>query len=313
VTGTTSASAVVVNVGGTTTTVPVTGGTFRFDAPLGLGSNTITVAVVGANGGTAVQRRTITSTAFGAALGVVDDPAGDDNGPGSYVYPANDAFNAGAFDLTRFGVYDDGRSYNFVATLAGDVRNPWGGNQISVQRLNVYVRTGQTTGRVPALPGTNATLTAPYDRVVTADGFTDLGVRDATGATVSGATMLALPATRQVVVSVPKTAFGPAGLAGAQYAVALGSHAGDGEGTGGLRPVYDLGYWQSTAGTGMSWVHDYRFGGGAGQWTGENPATDTDTSDPNVLDVLVGPGQSQQSVLDWRGGATPTLPYVTLG
>ncbi len=33
--------------------------------------------------------------------------------------------------MTAFGVYDDGRSYNFVTTIAGELRNPWGGNQIA--------------------------------------------------------------------------------------------------------------------------------------------------------------------------------------
>jgi hypothetical protein len=148
--------------------------------------------------------------------------------------------------------------------------------------------------------------------VVTADGFNDLGVRDASGATVSGATLLALPATRQIIVSVPKSALGSIDLATASYAVVMASHAGDGEGTGHVRPVYDLAYWQSTVGTGMSWIHDYRFGGGAGEWTDANDARDTDTRDPNVIDLLVPSGQPQSSVLDWQAGAPVTLPYVAL-
>jgi hypothetical protein len=155
-------------------------------------------------------------------------------------------------------------------------------------------------------------MAAPYDYVVTGDGFNDLGVRDAGGATVSGASLLALPATRQIVLSVPKTALGSADLATASYAVVMTSHAGDGEGTGHIRPVYDLAYWQSTAGTDMWWIHDYRLGGGAGVWTDANDARDTDTRDPNVIDVIVGPGQSQAAVLDWTAASPVTLPYVEL-
>ena len=313
VSGTTDAEHVYVNSGGTTASVPVSGGSFTYDAPLYLGSNKITVVAVSSDGGSATEQRTVTSTNFGTQLGTIADPTGDDAGRGSYVYPANDAFNAGAFDMTGFGAYDDGRSYNFVTTIAGQVRNPWGGNQISVQRLNLYIRTGSATGTVPALPGTNAKLAAPYDFVVTADGFNDLGVRDAAGATVSGATLLALPATNQIIVSIPKEAFGSADLATASYAVVMTSHAGDGEGTGHIRPVYDLGYWQSTAGTGMGWIHDYRFGGGAGVWTGDTDARDTDTSDPNVIDLVVPAGASQSTVLDWTLASPVTLPYVQLG
>jgi glucan 1,4-alpha-glucosidase len=313
VSGTTDAATLYVNSAGQTKQVAVTGGSFTTSAPLSLGRNTITVVAVGADGGTSVVQRSVTSTNFGTPVGAVDDPAGDDNGPGTYVYPAAGEFNAGAFDLTRFGVYDDGLNVNFVVTLAGEVRNPWGGNQISVQRLNVYVRGGTGTGAVPALPGTNARLAAPYDLVVTGDGFNDLGVRDAAGNPVGAAALLALPATKQIVVSVPKPVLASTNLSTAQYGVVMMSHAGDGEGTGHVRPVYDLAYWQSTAGTGMSWIHDYRLGGGAGVWTNDNDAKDTDTRDPNVVDVIVPTGTSQGQVLDWTTASPVTLPYVSLG
>jgi hypothetical protein len=310
VTGTTNARDVYVNAGGQTQRVA--GGSFSVSVPLSLGVNQITVVAVAANGGTAMVQRTVTSTNFGTRVGTASDPAGDDNGPGTYVYPADGAFNPGAYDVTGFGVYDDGRSYNFVTTIAGEVRNPWGGNQIAVQRINVYVKTGSSTGGVPALPGTNANLEAPYDYVLTADGFNDLGLRDASGNTVAAATLLALPSTRQIVASVPKTAIPGLGTA-TRYVVAMLSHGGDGEGTGHIRPVYDLAYWQSTAGTGMSWIHDFRLGGGAGEWTGDGDAHDTDTRDPNVVDTLVPAGASQAQVLDWRAAAPVVLRYVTLG
>ena len=121
---------------------------------------------------------------------------------------------------------------------------------------------------MPALPGTNANLESPYQYVLTADGFNDLGLRDASGNTVGSATLLALASTRQIVASVPKTDI-PGGLAGARYVLTMMSHGGDGEGTGHIRPVYDRAYWDSTAGTDMSWIHDYRLGGGAGEWVGQ--------------------------------------------
>lgn len=308
VSGTTNAPDVYVNAGGTTTRIA--GGTFSTTVPLGLGVNQITVVAVAANGGTATVQRTVTSTNFGTALGTATDPADDDNGPGEYVYPADGAFNPGAYDITGFGVYDDGRSYNFVTTIAGELRNPWGGNQIAIQRINVY-KAGSGTGATPALPGTNANLEAPYDWVLTADGFNDLGVRDASGATIAGATLLALPSTRQIVASVPKADLGP--LTGARYAVVMASHGGDGEGTGHIRPVYSLAYWQSTEGTGMDWIHGFRLGGGAGEWTDANEARDTDTRDPNVVDILVPAGGSQADILDWRAAAPVTLRYVGIG
>jgi glucan 1,4-alpha-glucosidase len=311
VSGTTDAATVYINAGGQTSQVMLSDGSFSASAPLSLGRNTVTVVAVGADGGTSVVQRTVTSTNFGTAIGSIDDPAGDDDGPGTYVYPAAGEFNPGAFDLTRFGVYDDGVNVNLVVTLAGDVRNPWGGNQISVQRVNVYVRGGTAAGAVPALPGTNARLAAPYDLVVTGDGFNDLGVRDAAGNTVGPASLLALPATRQVVMSVPRSVLGATNLATAEYAIVMMSHAGDGEGTGHVRPVYDRAYWESTAGTDMWWIHDYRFGGGAGVYDGTIDARDTDTRDPNIVDLIVPAGSAQDQILDWTA-APVTLPYVPL-
>lgn len=313
VSGTTDAATVYVNAAGQTWQAAVTSGSFSTSAPLSLGRNTVTVVAVGADGGTSLVQRTVTSTNFGVALGAIDDPAGDDNGPGTYVYPAAAEFTTGAFDLTRFAVHDDGVNVNFVVTLAGDVHNPWGGNQISVQRVNVYIRGGSATGAVPALPGTNAQLAAPYDLVVTGDGFNDLGVRDAAGSTVGSASLLALPATRQVVMSVPRSVLGGIDMSSAQYAVVMMSHAGDGEGTGHVRPVYDLAYWQSTAGTDMWWIHDYRLGGGAGVYNGSIDARDTDTRDPNIVDVIVPAGAAQNQVLDWTTASPVTLPYARLG
>ena len=311
--GTTDASAVYVNAGGSTTKVDIVGGAFSYDAPLSLGTNTITVVAEGSDGGTSTVQRTVTSTNFGDEIGTISDPQGDDNGPGTYVYPTNDAFNDGAFDLTKVGIYDDGTSYNFVTTIGGDLRNPWGGNQISVQRMDFYINTGGAgTGPVDALPGTNATLASPYTFVVTGSGFATPVVRDAGGTVIANASLLAIPGTRQVAVSVPKTAFGSADLAAATYGVTMMSHADTNEGVGGIRPVYAKDYWDASPGNGMSWIQEYRFGGGAGEFTDGNPARDTDSGDPNVMDILVPAGQAQGAVLDWTANSPVVLPYVPL-
>ena len=55
------------------------------------------------------------------------DPAGDDNGPGTYAYPTSDNFHAGAYDLQRFQVYDSGADTVTFRVQAGgphaDVRH----------------------------------------------------------------------------------------------------------------------------------------------------------------------------------------------
>ena len=316
VTGTTDGTAAYLHVGGETTELPLSDGAFSVSVPVALGPNEITVAVVGADGGTTIARRHVASTDLGEAIGTVADPAGDDNGPGSYVYPTSSAFSEGAFDVRELGVYDDGANVNFAVTLDGATTNPWGGNQMSVQRFDLYLGTGAGpgagSGPVPARTGTNADLAAPYDLVITADGFAGLGVRDASGAVVGSARLTAIADTQQYVVSVPADVLASVDLASAEYALTMMSHAGDDEGAGGIRPVYDAAYWASTAGTEMSWIHEYRFGGGAGEWTGDTAAKDTDTSDANVLDILVPNGRSQSEVLDWTAGSPVVLPYVGL-
>ena len=314
VAGSTDAASVWVAAGGHAVEASVIGGAFTAEVPVVLGANTITVVAVGADGGTTAVQVPVTSTNFGTAVGTVDDPSGDDNGPGDYVYPTNSAFNPGAFDLTQLGVYDDGNSINFVTTLAGEILNPWGGNQMSVQRVDIYVSTDAAGAAVAARPGTNANLAHPYDFVVGGSGFIQPAVRDATDAVLANATLLVLPATHQIAMSVPKDVFDGVDLAGATYQVALMSHADpNGEGTGGIRPVYDFDYWNTSPDIGMSWIKEYRFGGGAGVWTDQNDARDTDTRDPNTIDVLVPDGATQSTVLDWRAGSPVVLPYVPLG
>ncbi|MEP9381831.1 glucan 1,4-alpha-glucosidase [Nocardioides sp. KR10-350] len=313
VAGTTDAASVSVNGGGSTVDAPVDSvGHFSVSVPLSLGSNVITVAAVGSDGGTTLVRRTVVSTSLGTRLGTVSDPSGDDDGPGTYVYPTSADFVPGAFDVTGFGVYEDPEQVNFAITIRGDLTSPWGGNQISVQRFDIYLRTGSGSGAVAALPGTNAELEAPYDRVITADGWGP-AVRDGSGATLGTPTLTGIAETHTLVVSVPRDLL-PSDLSSASYALTSMSHADEagGEGVGGIRPVYALDYWQNPP-AGMEWIQQYRFGGGAGQWTGDNAAKDTDTPDPNVLDILVPSGSSQADVLDWTSRSPVVLPYVPLG
>jgi glucan 1,4-alpha-glucosidase len=310
VAGTTDGERVFVHAGGETREVPVVDGAFETTVTLAFGENGIAVVAVGSNGGTRSEQ--VDVVFLGRPLGTAPDPEGDDDGPGTYVYPAADAFNEGCFDIAGFGVYDDGANYNFVVTIAGDLRNPWGAKAISVQRLNVYVQTSPGGEEAPALPGTNANMAEPYQYVVIGDRFEE-AVKDGAGEKVASSSVSAIPSTRQIAVSVPKETFGDADLAAARYQVAMLSSAEPGEGIGFARPVYDLAYWESTAGTDMWWIHDFRFGGGAGVFDGSLESRDTDTRDPNIVDVLVGPGQEQGEVLDWETRSPVALPYVELG
>ncbi|MEZ0289885.1 MAG: glucodextranase DOMON-like domain-containing protein [Sulfolobales archaeon] len=72
----------------------------------------------------------------------VEDPVGDDNGPGTYVYPKADVFKPGVFDLVRFRVVDSGDKVLFETYFRELGDNPWNGpNGFCLQYTHIYIRT----------------------------------------------------------------------------------------------------------------------------------------------------------------------------
>lgn len=103
------------------------------------------------------------------------DPKGDDNGPGTYVYPTDKVYAAGAFDMTRFEVVPKGSQVEFRVTMARRIDDPWdskawGGNGFSVQMAFIHIDTDGTagSGATEGLPGTNVRFKSEeaWDRVV---------------------------------------------------------------------------------------------------------------------------------------------------
>ncbi len=91
----------------------------------------------------------------------VDDPSGDDNGPGTYTYPKDAVFKPGVFDLTKFTVAETDRDLVFSFTVGAPIDNPWGSAiRLSVQTFDVYIDTdpGKGTGARMLLDGRNAAL-----------------------------------------------------------------------------------------------------------------------------------------------------------
>ncbi len=315
VSGTTNAASLYVSVDGAKQQVPVNGGAFDVVVSLPALNNQIVVAAVADDGGTRQEIRNV--QAFGDRLGGITDPSGDDNGPGSYVYPTDAAFNPGSFDLTGFSVYRDGDNVNLVTNVAGAINNPWGGNGMSTQRVNVYVHdpAETSTASTPLLPGTSTNAAGPWTRAIVADGRYQSsrfggGVYGPDLARTGDARLQVIPATSQIVVTVPASTFGAVDPAKAGYQVSMYSDAEDGEGIGNVRPVYSKTCWDG--GDGCPWfVKPYRFGGGAGTWDGGLAAHDTDVSDSNAIDIISG-SAAQSSVMDWTKGSPVTVPYVPL-
>ena len=92
---------------------------------------------------------------------LIEDPEGDDTGPGGYTYPKDGVFKAGDFDLTAFEVSSDGANYYFSFTLKAPITNGWNSPAgFSVQTFDVYIDKdpGAGTGNRMLLPGRNAAL-----------------------------------------------------------------------------------------------------------------------------------------------------------
>lgn len=83
----------------------------------------------------------------------VDDPEGDDYGPGTYVYPTNPAFApfSGIFDLTGFKVSCDDENAYFDIELAR-IANTWNAPEgFSHQLINIFIDTTPGAGRTDTL------------------------------------------------------------------------------------------------------------------------------------------------------------------
>lgn len=109
-------------------------------------------------------------------LGRIEDPAGDDRGPGSYVYPTDALFVPGSFDLRAVTVQRDANDLVFAIELGAAIRNPWGSPiGLSLQTIDLYLDRdpGRGTGARALFPGRNAALPAGYgwDAAVRVDGW----------------------------------------------------------------------------------------------------------------------------------------------
>ncbi len=103
------------------------------------------------------------------------DPAGDDKGPGTYLYPTDAVYKPGSFDITEFEVLPSGDTVEFKVTVKARIEDPWdsaawGGNGFSVQMAAIHVDTDHVKGSgvTASLPGFNVRFSEEeaWDKVV---------------------------------------------------------------------------------------------------------------------------------------------------
>ncbi len=84
-----------------------------------------------------------------------EDPAGDDKGPGEYVYPTDAVYTGGSFDLTGLKVVAKGKRLTFEVSVNASLEDPWGmGVGFATQMVFIHINTGEG-GHTEGLPGTN--------------------------------------------------------------------------------------------------------------------------------------------------------------
>jgi alpha-amylase/alpha-mannosidase (GH57 family) len=224
----------------------------------------------------------------GTEIWAMEDPKGDDFGPGTYVYPLNKVFTEapGLFDLIRYAVYDAGDSWQLSFDFPS-LPNPWNGpHGFSHPIIFVYfdVKEG---GRTDAHEEGKAAQVAfdpnhPWDYVIKIAGWPGYG-RHLWTAGGEGPFLVDVasdPKRGRVIVTIPKSLIPE--IRGWHY-VLVGSQ--DGYGPNHIRPI----------------------GKAPGEWTGGG-CPDPMWA-PQLYDILASTVEEQKAQL---GSYTPGKGYAVL-
>ncbi len=217
----------------------------------------------------------------GAEVWAAEDPAGDDHGPGTYVYPLNSVFaERGLFDLVRYGIYDAPDRWQLAFEFP-TLPNPWNGPQgFSHPILYLYLDVAPG-GRTESHEEAKAAQVAfdpdhPWDVFVKVAGWPAYG-RHLWLATGEGPFLVEVasdPKRGRIIVTIPKALIPE--MRGAHY-ILVGSQ--DGYGPNHLRPI----------------------GVTAGEWTGGGCPDPLWA--PQIYDYLAPTGVLQQALLTGHDGA----------
>ena len=222
----------------------------------------------------------------GQTVAQLDEPEGDDNGPGEFTYPTGDAYTEGVFDMNEVTIHDGGDTHQFKVGLAGDLTNPDEFDAgFSLQHLQLYLRdpeaeSGATAGR----EGTNIQFENPYQYRVVADGENGVRVEDSEGTQVATGTFQTNGVEDQIVVEIPRDTLERD----------INSHE---------LSVLMCGYDPSAPGNVMqveSSAGSSTFGG-----------AENDNA-PNVIDTISPQNSAQSSMLGYDTDFIATLKYVPL-
>ncbi|HEY3958724.1 MAG TPA: glucodextranase DOMON-like domain-containing protein [Streptosporangiaceae bacterium] len=294
VTGTTTASASVVVAATDTTTgaassvataTAAADGSFSVTVPAGFGDDVLTVTASLQHGTRTGYAQTSVTNDFttGTTVLNVTDPTGDDNGPGSYQYPADSSFYPGAFDLTGFKVISDGTTV-FLQTSLASLQAAFG-ETLGLQLLDVYVHVpgASPASTQAAYASRNYTIAqgSAWSQLVEVQGFAAPVWQDPGGNSLGSAFVTADSTNKTITIGLPEASFGTPGP-GWGFTVVL-------TGQDGFSPDQARAFTAAPGG--------FTFGVCAAGGTSPVCSVDPGTV-PKAMDVLTPPGVSQATELD---------------
>lgn len=213
---------------------------------------------------------------------VILDPAGDDRGPGTYVYPSDPIYGPGGFDLVRFEMTPGDDYVDFAVTVAGDISNPWRlPYGFSLQFPIVFIAAGEE-GLQEGLPGLNVSFDfMGWDKAILMSPQEPARIRrEIAGNAPELSDAIVVPsriraAGRTITARVPRSEL--PGSDPGEWAVQVLMQRNEGFPSGGsllMSAVNEL-------------EGQHRFGGGR-----------DDDCDPHVIDMLTPEGQDQFTLLE---------------
>jgi glucoamylase len=261
------------------------GGAYSATVPAGFGANVITAAASTAAGATGYAQTSVTGDVPGGATVLsVTDPAGDDNGPGTFQYPTSPDYVPGSWDLTGFQVITAGPEVYLRTSLATLV--PTFGAVDGAQLLDIYVHNpaAAATATAAAFPTRNYAI-APagaWSERLEIQGFAAPVWAGPSGSPVGTPTaVVASAAAKTITIALPAAEFGtPA--AGWTFTVAI-------TGQDGFSADQAIGFTPSPG----AFTLGVCPAGGTGPICSLSPSTV-----PEIMDTITPPGTAQATELD---------------
>jgi glucoamylase len=265
-----------------------TTGAFTLQMPLAFGTTTITVTATQGDATGYAQTNVSQDALPGTTVLDVNDPRGDDNGPGTYQYPTDADFAPGSFDLTRLQVNQDDSNVYVQVTLRNLV--PTFGNDFGAQLLDLFVRDpgAGPFSTDPPFASRNFTIApdSAWSERAEAQGFESPTWQSASGSSLGNPQFLVDTVTNRVTLVFPKAAFGTV-TPGWVFTVALTGQDG---------------FSGDQARAFTSTPGDFSFGVCAPGGTAPICPVDPGTV-PKVMDTITPAGVDQSSELDPTVGA----------